>query len=186
MTALPGEQTEALVILAAALDAVGVEYYVTGSVAAAVYGMARMSADIDVVIDVPPPHEREPLARVLSEDFDVEADTVLEALREPRMFNLLTKHTVAKIDIIPRNRMLDPEEVLERRRRVELPDGSLVSVISPEDRIISKLHWSKDSKSDMQKRDIQWVLGREGTDIDYVTSRAAALGLSDWLREIRR
>lgn len=184
MPELAGEQVEALLDFAAALDAVGVEYYVTGSVAAALYGMARMSNDIDVVIEVPPARDRAPLAKVLAEDFDVQEDTVMEALREPRIFNLLTNHTMVKIDVIPRDPSQDPDDVLDRRRRVELGDAE-VSVISPEDLIISKLNWSKDSKSDMQRRDIQWVLGREGLDMAYVERRVSALGLLQWLNEVQ-
>lgn len=185
MPELAGDQVEAMVNLAAALDAVGVDYYVTGSIAAAVYGMARMSNDIDVVVDVPPPQDRGALAKVLSEDFDVQVDTVLEALSEPRIFNLMTYHTMVKVDIIPRDRALDPDSVMERRRRVAVGDGA-VMVISPEDLIVSKLNWSKDSKSDMQRRDILWVLGRTGLDLPYVERRAASMGLTDWLDEIRR
>lgn len=78
----------------------------TGSVAAALYGMARISNDIDVVIEVPPARDRAPLAKVLAEDFDVQEDAVLEVLREPRILNLLTDHTMVEIDIIPRDRAL--------------------------------------------------------------------------------
>lgn len=180
---ITGEQTRALILLAEALDAVGVEYYLTGSVAAGLYGDARMSNDIDVVVDVPA--RRRFLVEVLVQDFEADADVIDEALRDRRMFNLLAPESLAKIDVIPRNRELDSDDVLARRHKILLGDDE-ICVISPEDLVISKLHWSKDSHSEMQQRDIRGLLARADIDLRYIEKKAASLGLTAWFSEVRR
>ncbi len=180
---ITGEQTQALILLAEALDALGVEYYRTGSVAAGLYGDARMSNDIDVVIEVP--RQRGPLVKVLSEDFEADAEIVDEALRDRRMFNLLSPVSLAKIDVIPRVPKLDSDDVLTRRHRISLGDG-VICVISPEDLVVAKLQWSKDSRSEMQQRDIWELLARADIDLRYIERKAAKLGLTEWFREVRR
>ncbi len=178
---ITGDQSAALALLVAALDAVGVEYFLTGSVAAGFYGNARMSNDLDVVIRVP--RDRRPLVKVLSEDFEEDAATIDDALREPRMFNVITRDTVTKIDIIPHNTDMNPGDVFARRRRIALGDDE-IAVISPEDLIIAKLIWAKDSRSEMQFRDIRGLLARTGLEREYLEETAARAGLGPLLREL--
>ena len=59
-------EEEALHAVAEALDALGVPYMVTGSVAASYHGRPRATHDTDVVID-PTPSQLDELVRRLSE-----------------------------------------------------------------------------------------------------------------------
>jgi hypothetical protein len=179
---ITGEQSEALLLLVAALEAVGVDYMLTGSVAAGFYGSARMSNDLDVVIDVPA--MRRPLVKVLHEDFEADPENVEAALREPRIFNVFHPATLAKIDLIPRNQVKDSPEVFARRRLVSFGDAQ-VQIISPEDLVIAKLTWAKESRSEMQFRDVAGLLRREDLEMEYIRRKAAKFGLIATLNEIR-
>ncbi len=140
------QQMEALIRLAAALDSVGVSYMLTGSLAASFYAEPRMTRDIDVVID-PRPSEWDPLTKVLREDFDADPDLIAEARRDGTMFNLIAPGTLVKIDVIPRNRMMNPDEVMARRQTHDV-DGQPVMMVSREDLILAKLAGARESRSE--------------------------------------
>jgi len=175
------EMIEALMLLAAALDAVGVRYMVTGSVAATFYGHRRSTADIDVVID-PAPAERAALIKVLTEDFDVLAETIREALHDNAMFSMIEANTLTKIDVIVRRRDSDPPAVFERRQSRDV-DGQPVMVISLEDLVIAKLRWASDSRSALQLHDVHMLLGTPDIDREYIDGRARREDLLDVLEE---
>ncbi len=142
------EQAEALTRFVDAMDALGIDYMLTGSVAAAFYAPPRMTRDIDVVIDARASDARL-LAKGLEEEFVVDPDLVREAFDRRSMFNVLEPHSFAKVDVIIRNPIQDPDEVFVRRREFEV-SGRTVKVISPEDLIIAKLNWARAGRSEMQ------------------------------------
>jgi hypothetical protein len=61
----------------------------------------------------------------------------------------------------------------------------MVKIISPEDLIIAKLLWAKDSRSEMQFRDVHGLLHYRALDQVYVRETAARLGLLELLEEAR-
>ena len=70
------------------------------------------------------------------------------------MFNIIHNHSVFKIDFIIRKDSSYRDTEFRRRNRIEL-DGTQIWIVSPEDLIISKLFWAKDSLSDLQLRDVK-------------------------------
>jgi predicted nucleotidyltransferase len=81
-----------------------------------------------------------------------------------------------------RDPRLDPDDVFERSRTVRVA-GTDVKVIAPEDLIIAKLLWAKDSRSVMQFRDVHGLLHYKQLDRALVQARAAKLGISQLLEE---
>ena len=56
--------------------------------------------------------------------------------------------------------------------------------ISPEDLIISKLSWSKDSHSEIQLKDVRNLIETvDGLDLKYIDNWIAQLGLEQIYRE---
>lgn len=55
-------------------------------------------------------------------------------------------------------------------------------IIGREDLILSKLNWAKNTKSEMQMRDVAGIL-RNGYDKNYVEHWAKKLGVEDLLNE---
>ena len=72
-----------------------------------------------------------------------------------------------------------------RRQKFALGDQG-VYVISPEDLILAKLEWSKESLSEMHAKDIQNILrvSREQIDNDYLFENAITLGVKERLDKL--
>ena len=61
-----------------------------------------------------------------------------------------------------------------------------ISVVSPEDLILSKLEWSKDSGSELQNNDVHVLLSSvENLDQEYLEKWAQELGVTDQLQKAR-
>lgn len=175
------EQEDALVRFVDICEAIGLPYLLTGSLAASIHGMPRMTRDVDVLIDPDRDHGSQ-LKRALLEDFETDPYAVELGLRDRTMFNVLDPHTFAKIDVVIRNRGRDPDEAMERAIFVELR-GRRIRVISAEDLIIAKLRWAKESQSVMQLRDVHWLLRIPSLDQEYLGQRILRYGLVGIHRE---
>lgn len=173
-------QEEALVRFAAAMDAIGVEYMVTGSTALNFYAQPRMTRDIDIVIDAKP-SDRRFVIDVLTADFEADEGMIRDAFQRQGMFNILAPGDV-KIDVIVRDRNIHPDETLVRRRRFVLQDQE-IKIISPEDLVVAKLYWARDSRSDMQLRDVRNLLASPDIDLKYIELRVRQMGLAEIWKE---
>ncbi len=72
----------------------------------------------------------------------------------------------------------------EFARRHEITLGNFQTwIVSREDLILSKLYWAKDSRSEMQLRDVRNLLAAE-CDAVYLRSRAQMLGVDELLEEM--
>lgn len=167
--------------VAAAFDAVGVEYVFTGSVAAGFFGTPRFSADIDVVINATVA-DRVYVTKVLTEDFFADADVIRQAFTERSMFNVVDKEEHVNVDVMFWSRALNPGDIFARHREADV-EGTRVKLISPEDLIIAKLLWAKDSHSEMQMRDVHGLLHYPKLDREDVRRNAARLGVAGLLEE---
>jgi hypothetical protein len=101
------------------------------------------------------------------------------------MFNIVHKDWVLKADFIVRKNEVYREAEFARKRIVTI-DGASIFIVAPEDLILSKLVWAKQSESTLQLKDVKQLL-QELTDIDwnYLTTWAATLGIADILRKAR-
>ncbi len=163
------------------MDAIGVEYMVSGSMAMSFYARGRTTADIDIVVD-PRPSDFRNMSEVLTEDFDVDPDVIIDELRRGGMFNVLTPDAGVKIDVISRKRALESDESWRRRQTFSVEDQD-VQVISAEDLIIAKLYWAKDSHSEMQLSDVRNILKEPTIDRTYVERRVREMRLEEIWRE---
>ena len=76
-------------------------------------------------------------------------------------------------------------EEFERRRQVRI-DGTDVSLVAPEDLVLSKLHWAKDSRSEIQLNDVRNLIACVGDlDWNYVDRWASHLTVSTLLAAVR-
>ncbi|MBK5224777.1 MAG: hypothetical protein JJE52_18265 [Acidimicrobiia bacterium] len=156
---------------------------VTGSVAATHHGEPRLTQDIDIVVDPTPEALEQFLSLLDRERFYV--DDARRALRDRSQFNVLDLSTGWKVDlIISKNRPFSITE-LERRIPIDIL-GVRTFVASPEDVILSKLEWSKDSGSEVQLRDIETLMRVQWDHLDRFHLRrwAAVLGVERRLEEI--
>src|SRR5215831_12430669 len=97
------------------LDRLEIPYFVTGSVASSVYGIARTTLDLDLVVDLRENHIPQ-LVSELRADFYADPEMMSDALKRGRSFNLIHLATSYKIDIFPLGRDEYSREAFQRRR----------------------------------------------------------------------
>ena len=163
------------------LDSAGIAFMLTGSVAMNYYAQPRMTRDIDLVVALLPA-KVESFMALFAADYYVDRQTVVNAVVQRSMFNLIHNVTVIKIDCIVLKSDAYRQEEFARRKQIDLGDFQ-TWIVSREDLILSKLHWAKDSKSELQLRDVRNLLGPD-CDRGYLLSRAERLGLHEFLREV--
>lgn len=165
-----------------ALDAAGVQYMLTGSLAAAYYAVPRATQDIDVVIE----SEQEGLDRLIeglrAAGWYVDRNAALEAWRRRGQFNAIDPDSGWKADFIVRKERAYSREEFGRRARVSLLDVEL-AVATLEDVLIAKLEWAHLGDSALQRRDVVQLLERTwpGLDHAYLEKWIVELGLqAEW------
>jgi hypothetical protein len=177
------DQFSVLRLVTGRLDAAGIPYMITGSIAGGHYGQPRMTRDIDVVVAVEPA-DAPRLANALGDDFAADEASLRTAIARRGMFNLIHRAAIVKVDFVVRKHTPYRLEEFRRRRRVEV-DGHPLWMVAPEDLVLSKLVWAKDSRSELQLRDVRSVLRLQDAVLDraYLAHWAAELSVTDLLRE---
>lgn len=181
----PPDFVLAVAPVADALDAIGVPYYLAGSVISSLHGVARATADVDVVAALRPPHVA-PLMERLADDFYADADAITDAIRRRAMFNVIHLATMMKVDVYIAGTEFDASAMSRHLAKSldDMPDARQFSVATAEDVILHKLTWFRDGGqvSDRQWGDIVGVL-RVQRDIDLAFLRdwAARLEVTDLL-----
>jgi hypothetical protein len=170
----------ALQDLCARLERAGIAYMLTGSLAMSYYARPRMTRDIDVVVALDAATAGT-LADVLGKDYHVDAGLIAEGFRLRRPCNVLHLPTVVKIDLIPRKDSEYRRAEFERRRKVNFA-GVELWIASPEDLVLSKLEWARDSGSELQMRDVRQLL-EAPLDTEYLALWAGRLRLQSLLKE---
>ena len=168
------------------LDALDVPYLIGGSLASAVHGVARATADTDLVADLRLEHA-DPLAQALIDAFYVDAESIRDAIQRSRSFNVIHLETMFKVDVFVRKRRPFDQAQFERRiDQVVATDPERTAYIaSAEDTVLTKLEWYQmgGEVSDRQWRDVLGVLKVQGErlDLDYLRRWAAALQVTNLL-----
>jgi len=177
------EELDVLQEVAQRLAGAHISYMVTGSMAANFYAVPRMTRDIDVVIELSV-RDVDRLVRLFESDFYVDRDMIQTAVRGQGMFNLIHTRLLVKVDFVVRKDSPYRIEEFSRRRRVSLKGGEVV-LVAPEDLILSKLDWAKDSRSEVQLADVRGLLASVGDlDREYLERWARRLGIEDLYREV--
>jgi hypothetical protein len=175
------EQNNVLKDYSERLEKLGIEYMLTGSMALVHYAMPRTTTDIDIIIELSV-RDADRFIKEFDGDYYVPHNRVRDAISRNRMFNLLDQQTIIKIDCVIKKNDEFNLRAFSRRQRVNYSGNFEVWIISKEDLIISKLNWAKDSRSEMQMRDVASIL-RNGYDQEYVNSWIEKLGLQEILQE---
>lgn len=169
-----------------ALDALGAPYLIGGSLASARYGIPRATMDADLVVELRHEHA-ELFAQALTPAFYVDTESIHEAIRDQRSFNLIHLETMFKVDIFIRKPRAFDQSQFTRRVRATLstrPERSAY-IASPEDTVLAKLEWYKigGQMSDRQWRDILGVLKAQAENLDlaYLRLWAERLQVPDLL-----
>ena len=136
-----------------------------------------MTRDIDLVVEL----GEMDVGRVITlfqDDYYIDRDMVQQAVKTRSMFNMINQTLVVK-DSAYR------QEEFSRRRRI-IVDGESVTMVAPEDLILSKLEWAKESRSQRQLDDVRNLLRSvQSLDRAYLNRWVDRLGLAGLYREVQ-
>jgi hypothetical protein len=168
-------ELDVLKLVSERLAAAEIQFMLTGSFALAYYATPRMTRDLDLVVqlsegDVPA------IIEAFSDEFYVDPDDARTAVNSRRMFNLMHLRSGIKVDFIVRKESEYRKVEFERRTAVQF-GGIATWIVSREDLILSKLLWSLESNSEIQRRDVA-SLTHISLDWVYLRRWAGSLGVS--------
>lgn len=166
-------------------ERLNISYYITGGVAASTYGEPRTTRDLDIVIAISPSDLDQLVQDLETEGFYVPG---VEDIRSGRIKTLGITHqqTIARADLMLAGTSDFEREKFKRRRAIIIPERATLYLASPEDIILSKLHWGAKSQSEKQWRDILGILKVQGKnlDFDYLKQQATQLQFSKLLTQV--
>lgn len=191
--AVPGEKLmisedilEAIIPVVDVLDELKVAYLIAGSVASSTHGIARSTADADMVADLRAEHVADFISR-LETDYYASRIAIKEALSRHSSFNLLHLATGIKVDIFILKTDPFNQTSFTRARGVQLDKTNTrrFRVDAPEDVLLQKLNWYRAAGgiSEKQWLDVLGILKMQTDHLDrsYLAEWAGQLGLSELL-----
>lgn len=171
----------------AGFKSLDVPYMVGGSLASSTYGTPRLTQDVDLVADLPSSKAGAFAAR-LGDDFYCDTQSIRDAVRHKRSFNILHPKTAWKFDVFTVKDSVFSRGAFARRieRSLAGSAGKKFWVCTPEDVILEKLMWFKSGGevSERQWGDILGVLKLSARRLDhaYLARWAESLGVFELLQ----
>jgi len=182
----PNDGLQEVIVVARALDGLGIRWALGGSLASSLHGAPRFTHDADLAVDPFPGRETE-LAGCFGEDYYLSKSAMIDANRRRASFKIIHTTTGFKVDVFVRPDRGFDVEALGRAVSVELqsPLGGRLRVFTPEDVVLFKLEWYRkgDETSDRQWQDAIGVLRSHAGRLDesYLRRCAAEIGVADLL-----
>jgi len=167
-----------------ALENAGIPYMVSGSIGSSFHGRPRATNDFDVIV-APSREQLSSLISTLGSECYLNSETAQEALKNTTIFNVIDHGTGTKADLILLRQRDFSRQEFQRRQKVNVL-GIDIWIVSPEDAILSKLEWCRDSESTMHLQDalgvavVQW----EKLDRTYLKKWANKLQLEGQLEQL--
>ncbi|TEU19305.1 MAG: hypothetical protein E3J21_04140 [Anaerolineales bacterium] len=173
------------------LEAIGIPYMIIGAFAATVYGITRVTYDIDIVVDLDEEHIEALAAAYPPPRYYADPVQMRDSIRLGIMFNIVDPSRGEKADLVPLTMASRYRQALQRRvrQRIEVPGSEPFEVwcARPEDVIVGKLMAWAEGRSRRHETDIyeMMVFHYLGTDPKqsaafdetYVDAQARTLGV---------
>jgi len=172
-----------------AFDQLSISYYIGGSIASSVYGMARATMDVDIVADMA--FDQVPsFVRLLRDEYYIDAQMINDAIAGASSFNLIHLETMMKVDVFVLKKDPYHQSALARRsedRLVEDDPESTFYLSSPEDIVLSKLqcYHAGGRASERQWLDVLGVIKVQSNSLnrEYLITWSNTLGILDLLKQ---
>jgi hypothetical protein len=179
------EELEILKVVTERLNKTDIPYMISGSMAANYYTVPRMTRDIDIVIELKET-DIDKFVNLFAGDFYLDKEMIKKEVRRQGIFNLIHNQYVIKIDFIIKKASRYQETEFSRKREV-LIQGSPMCFVSPEDLVISKLSWARDSLSEMQLKDVRNLIETvDNLDLNYIDGWISKLGLEQIYKKAKQ
>lgn len=129
------------------LEGAKIPYLISGGFAVNVWGRIRTTHDLDVIISVAP-KDTEIFKKIfISDEFYFSEEAAKDAVLSKGTFNVIHHETGLKIDFWVLQDDIFGKSQMRRRVKTKFL-GQPIYFISPEDLILIKLKWYKESESD--------------------------------------
>lgn len=166
--------------LASALAELGSRWYLFGAQAVVLWGRPRLTADVDVTVEVDPTQVPRLLETLAARGFELRLQSGVEAfVSRTRVLPLRHRASELQVDVVLAGPGLE-EAFLERAVSVDV-EGVAVPVIAPEDLVVTKILAGR--PKDLE--DVRGILAERRERLDAEAIRATlrlleeALGQSD-------
>ena len=146
----------------------------SGSVAMSVYVLPRATRDFDFVVNLSL-YDIEKIVNTFKEGYYCDKDAVAEAIKYKSIFNIIDFASGFKADFV----LLKDEAFrqTEFNRRIEADFfGLLVTIVTAEDLLLSKLIWIQELQSNIQMDDIKSLKQKNDLDWKYI---------NNWLEKLK-
>ena len=154
-------------------DKQNISYMLSGSVAMSLYTQPRFTRDYDFVVNLKVAHIDDVLKN-FGEGYYINDESVKEAISQKGMFNIIDHKSGYKADfMILKDEPFRQAEFL-RQRKMRFLDMT-ISIVSPEDLLLSKLIWIQDIQSGVQMEDIRSISAVTDLDWNYI---------KEWIKEL--
>ena len=157
---------ELLAAVRAALEPFGIRWYLFGAQAAILYGAARLTADVDITLDVGPHPVADVLAALEARRFAPRVGNALAFVTETRVLPMVHGPTRIPVDLVLAGP--GPEERFLQHAEVRLIDGVPVPVAAPDDLVVMKVLAGRPQDLD----DVVAILAAQGPQIDLERATA--------------
>jgi hypothetical protein len=160
-----------------------IPYMLTGGLAVTVWGRARSTLDIDIVLDIKKDDVKKLAAAFQKANFYVDEETVEAALAQRLSFNAIDRETNTTIDCY----LVGNDEYEAKRFQRKIVQnivGVKVNVISPEDLILIKLKRHKDGGSTRHLEDAESILKISKVDLEYIREWARKQEMAEILENL--
>ncbi|MBC8263435.1 MAG: hypothetical protein H8E47_04845 [Anaerolineales bacterium] len=172
------------------LEAIGAPYMVIGAFAATVYGVTRVTYDIDMVVDLGEEHIEALVATYPPPRYYADPEQMRDSIRLGIMFNIIDTSRGEKADLVPLTMASRYRGAFQRRVRqtVEVLDSEPFEIwcARPEDVIVGKLMAWAEGRSRKHETDIYEMMVFHYLGVDpeqsaafdeaYVDGQARTLG----------
>jgi len=171
------------------LERLGIPYAIIGAFAGMSYGMTRLTADLDIVVEMNEEQVEALAAAYPAPRFYADPHQMRESIRLGIMFNIIDTTAGRKVDLIPTTMEPGYGFVLKRRIRRSIQwRGQVFEAwfARPEDVIVGKLMAWKEGRSFKHEQDIRDILvavrlneepeWTSNFDFEYIDRWATRLG----------
>jgi len=172
-----------IALFVAPLEAAGITYMITGSVASSIYGEPRNTLDIDLVV-LPNPHQIQKFVKLFPEEefYLPPAEVItIESRRESNgHFNIIHHQTGLKADIYLSRNHPCLAWALANTRQTQTATCN-IRIAPPEYVIIHKLGFYQESGHQRHLRDIAGMVEQQDLDQSFLDSAIKQLHLeTEW------